>query len=97
MPETNNRSIQDSSPAAGLTVGELKALVARAVENVQGANGHREPLLTAEELAQRLKVPVSWVHEQSRLGNIPKHKLGRYIRFNLQEVIESQTRNQSSP
>jgi len=97
MPEINNRTIQDSSPAAGLTVGELKALVTEVVENVQSANGHREPLLTAEELGERLQVPVSWVYEQSRLGNIPKHKLGRYIRFNLQEVIESQKKNQPSP
>jgi len=90
MTETNNNTIQDSSPSGSLTVGALKALVAEVVENVQGANGHREPLLTAEELAQRLKVPVSWVYEQSRLRNIPTHRFGRYIRFNLQEVIENQ-------
>jgi excisionase family DNA binding protein len=48
------------------------------------------PLLTPEELADRLKLPVSWVYEQSRQGNIPTHRMGRYIRFDLREVIESQ-------
>ena len=47
-------------------------------------------LLTPNELASKLKLPVSWVYEQSRQGNIPTHRLGRYIRFDLREVIESQ-------
>lgn len=60
---------------------ELKAL----------SNGHKdEALLTPEELAEKLKLPLSWVYEQSRQGNIPTHRLGRYIRFDLQEVIRSQ-------
>ncbi len=44
-------------------------------------------LLTPEELAERVKVPVSWVYEQSRQNAIPTHRLGRYVRFNLKEVI----------
>ncbi|HEY2918452.1 MAG TPA: helix-turn-helix domain-containing protein [Candidatus Binatia bacterium] len=47
-------------------------------------------LLTPEELAQRLKLPVSWVYEQSRQNQIPTRRLGRYIRFDLREVLESQ-------
>jgi excisionase family DNA binding protein len=55
------------------------------------SNAHQDnALLTPEELAGKLKLPVSWVYEQSRQGNIPTHRLGRYIRFNLQEVIRSQ-------
>jgi excisionase family DNA binding protein len=53
-------------------------------------NGKTAELLTPEELAGTLKVPLSWVYEQSRQGNIPTHRMGRYIRFNLHEVIESQ-------
>jgi len=52
-------------------------------------NGHSE-LLTPEELAERLKVPLTWVYEQSRQGNIPTHRIGRYIRFDFHEVVESQ-------
>jgi len=60
------------------------------------ADNGSEPkaLLTPEELAEQLKVPLSWVYEQSRQGNIPTHRLGRYIRFNLSEVIESQKKKE---
>ena len=50
-------------------------------------------LLTPEALAEKLKVPLSWVYEQSRQGNIPTHRMGRYIRFDLHEVIESQKKD----
>ena len=57
-------------------------------------NTYRENrLLTADELAEHLKVPVSWVYEQSRQGNIPTHRLGRYIRFDLREVLASQKKD----
>ncbi len=58
-----------------------------------GLNGQNGSLLTPEELADRLKVPISWVYEQSRQGNIPTHRLGRYIRFDLHEVLVSQKKD----
>ncbi len=69
---------------------ELEEIIQRAVEKAINQNGHGEcKLLTPEELADCLKVPVSWVYEQSRLDNIPTHRPGRYIRFNLREVLTS--------
>lgn len=66
----------------------LKPMVKEAVQ--EAMNGHREiQLLTPEQLADRFKLPVSWVYEQSRQGNIPTHRLGRYIRFDLHEVLEA--------
>jgi excisionase family DNA binding protein len=62
-------------------------------EEIQAANQNGQgesKLLTPEELADRLQVPRSWVYEQSRQGNIPTHRLGRYIRFHLSEVLASQ-------
>ena len=43
-------------------------------------------LLTVEELASRLRVPPSWIREQTRSRNLqgdplPHLRLGRYIRF----------------
>jgi excisionase family DNA binding protein len=49
-----------------------------------------EWLLDPEELAERLKVPVSWVYEQSRTGKIPTVRIGRYVRFKLSDVLKSQ-------
>jgi excisionase family DNA binding protein len=51
-------------------------------------------LLTPEELAEKMKIPVSWVYEQSRQNAIPTHRIGRYIRFDLNEVLESQRKKE---
>ena len=38
-------------------------------------------LLTANEVADWLSVPVSWVRESTRSGAMPHVKLGRYKRY----------------
>ena len=45
-----------------------------------------ERLLTAEEVAELLAVPVSWVRESTRSGAMPHVRLGRYVRFDLANV-----------
>jgi len=50
-----------------------------------------ENLLTAEELAQRLHVPLSWIYDRTRKSGperIPHYKMGKYVRFSESEVIE---------
>ncbi len=47
-------------------------------------------LLGPEELAERLKVPISWVYENSRQGRIPCVRIGRYVRLRLDDVLKSQ-------
>src|SRR5260221_8789436 len=55
-------------------------------------------LLTPEELAERLKLPVSWIYEHCReraLNRLPGFKLGKYWRFREAGVprgIEGATR-----
>ena len=55
-----------------------------------------ETLLTPDELAQKLSVPRSWVYEQSRQGKLPTHRIGRYVRFRLSEVLEHQRQRHAS-
>jgi excisionase family DNA binding protein len=43
-------------------------------------------LLDAKAVADRLGVPVSWVRESARSGAIPHVRLGRYVRFDLEDV-----------
>ena len=48
-------------------------------------------LLTPEELAARLRVPVSWIydHVRARAGErLPGFKLGKYWRFRECDVLE---------
>ncbi len=78
------------SESPGTLEAFLEGLLRRIVrEEIQTLHGGDAELLTPEELAERLKVPLSWVYEQSRQGNLPTHRLGRYIRFDLREVIDS--------
>ncbi|HEV2773823.1 MAG TPA: helix-turn-helix domain-containing protein [Thermoleophilaceae bacterium] len=48
----------------------------------------RESLLTAEQVADLLGVPRSWVYEQSRQGRIPTVTLGRYRRYRREAIDE---------
>jgi excisionase family DNA binding protein len=44
----------------------------------------QDSLLTAQEVAQILKVPVSWVYEHTReacQSKLPHVKIGKYLRF----------------
>jgi excisionase family DNA binding protein len=45
-------------------------------------------LLTAEDVAELLGVPKSWVYEQSRTGNLPTVMLGRYRRYRREAIEE---------
>jgi excisionase family DNA binding protein len=47
-------------------------------------------LLTVEEVAEMLKVPVSWVYERTRRrasDRIPGFRLGKYWRFRAADVL----------
>jgi excisionase family DNA binding protein len=68
----------------------IRQIVRDEIRTMTDGNSTSERLLNPEELAECLNVPVSWVYEQSRQGNIPTHRIGRYIRFRLAEVIASQ-------
>ena len=89
MSQTD-KNIQDTTLAVTLTVEQLRALVREEVERAN--HGGEATLLTADELAQRLNVPISWVYEQSRQGNIPTHRIGRYVRFDFHEVLASRNK-----
>lgn len=47
-------------------------------------------ILTPQELAKKLKVPLSWVYDKQRLHHkdpIPTLHMGRYVRFDFNEVM----------
>ena len=57
---------------------------------VRRHHGHvGESLLTADEVADLLGVPASWVYAQSRAGRLPTVTLGRYRREAIEGWIAS--------
>ena len=48
-----------------------------------------EEFLTVEELADRLKVPASWIYQRTRCpegDRLPHIKIGKYLRFEERAV-----------
>jgi excisionase family DNA binding protein len=43
-------------------------------------------LVTADEVADHLNLPKSWVRERTRAGDIPCRRFGKYVRYSLAEV-----------
>lgn len=43
--------------------------------------------LTIQEAAELLRVKVGWIYERTRTNSIPHVKLGKYLRFDRDELI----------
>ena len=43
-------------------------------------------LLTAQDVADSLQVPVTWVYRAARVGDLPSVPCGRYRRFDQADV-----------
>ena len=54
-------------------------------------------LLTVEQLAVMLQVNKATVYERVKSKTIPYYQAGRFVRFNLQEVLESQRKKNTTP
>ncbi len=65
------------------------------MDGTKGATGETRQessrLLTVEEVACLLHVPVSWVYERSRRrgpGQLPHFKIGKYLRFEVRALTD---------
>jgi excisionase family DNA binding protein len=77
LPE---RSLEDEHSIFDFGEAFMVAIREAVREEINAAgNGHRS-LLTPEELAEKLRIPVTWVYEQSRQKKIPTHRVGRCAR-----------------
>jgi excisionase family DNA binding protein len=70
-------------------------------DRLRGARGvsATSPLVDANAAAKLLGVPPSWLLAQARDRKVPHHKLGHYVRFDLDELIAwlNDTRIQPGP
>jgi excisionase family DNA binding protein len=78
-----NRSIQRERPGPGDdNAARLKTQAPPSASS--------EALLTVDEVAEILKVPVSWVYERTRrrgADRIPGFRLGKYWRFREADLL----------
>jgi excisionase family DNA binding protein len=87
----------DNAPLLGEAI--LNAIRQAVREEIQAlSNGHgHAALLTAEELSKELKVNKATVYEWVKSKSIPFYQAGRFVRFNLREVLESQKKKSEAP
>lgn len=45
-------------------------------------------LLTVEEVAEHLNVKKSWIYDRTRHEKMPHYHIGKYVRFDLDEIEE---------
>lgn len=69
---------RDACDRRRLLAGELASLIGQQIT---------PPLLDARQAAVILNVPASWVAAEARAGRIPHVRLGRYVRFNREELV----------
>ena len=53
-------------------------------------------LIGVKKVAERLDVPLSWVYRWSREGKLPSIRLGKYLKFDSQQLenwINEQAKN----
>lgn len=68
----------------------LKSPVDYDRENTAPHTLQTEGLLTVKEVAELLRVPVSWVYDRTRkrsIDRLPGIRLGKYWRFRQDEVL----------
>ena len=41
-----------------------------------------------KSMAARLDVPVSWLYQKTRTGEIPHYKVGKYVKFDPDAVMK---------
>jgi excisionase family DNA binding protein len=87
-PETQRSSSQNDNPAIS-SARPLHAASQRAATEREEERGERH-LLTVHEVAELLRVPVSWVYGRMRkrsIERLPGYRLGKYWRFREDEVL----------
>ena len=68
---------------------KIREIVREEIKAVSNGNGHMA-LLTAEQLAEKLQVHPATIYQWVKSKAIPYYQAGRFVRFNLHEVLESQ-------
>lgn len=71
-------------------IDQISSKVAEIVLEKLGKN-QSYSLLNSDDLAEMLNVPKSWVYEKTRdksKGSIPRVMVGKYVRFNIHDVLE---------
>jgi excisionase family DNA binding protein len=74
----------------------IRAVNKGVYRKIEGGDMDMEGFLDPKGLAEALSIPVSQVYRLTQKGELPHIRVGKYIRFNLDEVIRDLHRNSAS-
>ena len=63
--------------------------------NTESTDDPNEALLDSQQLADALQIPVTWIEQQAREGNIPSLSFGRRRRFR-RSAVEAAIQHQNT-
>jgi excisionase family DNA binding protein len=82
----------DLSTLGAMIEAIIKKTVAETIKAMQTSKPQSGKLLTVKELAQELQISSYSIYEKTRRGEIPCHRLGKSLRFDLNDVLVSQAK-----
>jgi excisionase family DNA binding protein len=78
--------------------GRLRTSAARLLHRHRGIEtAGFTPLIDAKAAGRLLGVPHTWLLAQARVGRIPHHRLGHYVRFNPEDLRDWLIENRITP
>lgn len=83
--------------AFDLLIEQIREVVREEIKAAGGNGNGRGALLTAEQLAKALQVNKATVYDWVRSNSTPYYQAGRFVRFSLREVLQSQKKKNDDP
>lgn len=77
---------ENASPLENALEALLRRIIKEEIQATISQNGNSAELLSAGTAAKRWDVPVSWIRDMARRGELPHIKLGHYTRFNPDDL-----------
>jgi hypothetical protein len=79
--------------------GLVRSRVARVLDRARGITVGRtfSPLIDAKAAGRLLGVPHTWLLAQARAARIPHHRLGHYVRFDIDDLRQWLQETRSGP
>ena len=78
-------------------VGRLRSGAARLLGRSIAGTREFTPLIDAKGAGRLLGVPHTWLLAQARAGRIPHHRLGHYVRFDIDDLRQWLEATRSGP
>jgi excisionase family DNA binding protein len=97
LPANPGTNVPRSSPGPVGRWARARNAAAQITRRAVHADSPPFALIDAKAASVILGVPPTWLLAQAREGRIPHHRLGHYVRFNPDDLVNWLTENRITP